>query len=153
MKKLIAIGLVISMVLSIIVVGVSLAEAPPVGAGAAKRTLWLSYKFDFCDGAVDKDDAYGFVILNTDASGKLIATFALKGATANVEYDLFVFQVDASCDRWGEWEQTLTTNNQGNGNTTLHLEIVPGTVKFWATARYHNGTSYEMLRSEAVYLD
>jgi len=153
MKKLIAIGLVIIMVLSIIVIGVSLAKE---GAGAAKSILWLSFDKDDCDGAVVKEEAYGFVILNTDASGKLIATFALKGATANVEYELWVFQVNENCERLLPYgEGSLTTNNQGNGNGSLQMEVIDGAVRFWATAVYRGATrpDDEKLRSEAVVLD
>ena len=147
MKKLIAIGLVISIALSIIIVGVSLAKD---GAGAAKMPLWDSRDFTYDGGAVTTDDAYGFVILNTNASGELIVNFVLKGAAADAVFKLFINQVNGS----GIVDQTtseLTNNSQGNGNAHFNLTRLVNANKFWVSAI--DFVSGQKLRSVAVVLD
>ena len=163
MKKLFAIGLVICMVLSIIVVGVSLAEGPPVGAGAAKMSLWNSTGeensgYTIEGGAMKIDDGpYGFVILNTDASGNLIVQFSLKGATPNKNFKLYVNQVLDGVIQGSNEVGELTTNNQGNGNAHFHLSRWVDADRFWVSAMELPTPYYPihglMLRSEAVVLD
>lgn len=163
MKKIIAIGLVISMVLSIIVVGVSLAKKPPVGAGAAKMPLWNSADYTNDGGASDTSDGpFGFVILNTNASGELIVNFVLKGATANADFILYVNRVKGGTIQTpnkisvitNDVGVVLTTNSQGNGNAHFIIPSLDETDKFWVSAMElpvpYNG---QMLRSEAVVLD
>jgi hypothetical protein len=152
MKKLIAIGLVISMVLSIIVVGVSLAEELAVGAGAAKEPLWDSRGHTVEGGATMTNDAYGFVILNTDESGELIVQFALKGATANAVFRLYVNQIVNSVIQRPNEVGSLKTNGQGNGNAHFNLSREVGADKFWVTAHDPYPCTL-VLRSKAVVLD
>lgn len=159
MKKLIAIGLVISMVLSIIIVGVSLAKGPPEGAGAAKMPLWNSPGFDDADGATTTDVAYGFVILNTNASGELIVNFVLKGATANADFILYVNRVKGGTiqapnkisEITNDVGVVLTTNSQGNGNAHFIIPSLDETDWFWVSAIDFD--SGQKLRSVAVALD
>jgi len=142
-------------VIAIIAGGVSLAQEAPIGAGAAKMPLWNStgeanVGYACADGALKTDDGpYGFVILNTDASGMLIVEFALKGATPNTVFTLYVNQiVDGNCT-FPNMVGTLTTNDQGNGNAHFNLPRRVDADKFWVSAM----ELVLNLRSEAVVLD
>ena len=112
-------------------------------------------------GALKTDDGpYGFVILNTDASGMLIVEFALKDATANADFKLYVNQVDVDgpCKiNFPNIVGELTTNDQGNGNAHFYLPRWVDADKFWVSAMELPMPYYPihglMLRSEAVVLD
>ena len=153
-------------VIAIIAGGVSLANEAPIGAGAAKMPLWNStgeagVGYTCAGGALKTDDGpYGFVILNTDASGMLIVEFALKDATANADFKLYVNQVDVDgpCKiNFPNIVGELTTNDQGNGNAHFYLPRWVDADKFWVSAMELPMPYYPihglMLRSEAVVLD
>lgn len=136
--------------------------APPEGAGAAKMPLWNSTGESrvgyTCDGgAIKTDDGpYGFVILNTNASGELIVEFALKGATQNTTFDLYVNQVDTDggCSiQTPNLKGQLTTNRKGNGNAHFTLSRWAEADKFWVSAMEPPYSTGLNLRSEAVVLD
>ena len=165
MKK-IAIGLAIVMVLSMIASGVAFAKGPPAGAGAGKMPLWnstgeVNVGYTCAGGALKTTDGpYGFVILNTNASGKLVVEFALKGATPNATFNLYINQVDIAngCTiQTPNLKGQLTTNGRGNGNAHFNLPRWVDADKFWVSAMELPMPYYPihglMLRSESVLLD
>ena len=164
MKK-VAVVLAICLVLRVIAGGVVFAKGPPTGAGAAKMPLWNStgeagVGWTCEGGALKTDDGpYGFVILNTNASGELIVEFALKGATEKATFDLYVNQVDIDngCTFRPVSERLvgqLTTNGRGNGNAHFNLPRWADADKFWVSAmELPKPYSGQCLRSQPVVLD
>jgi len=155
MKKLFYLIVVIAIIAS----GVSLAQEAPIGAGAAKMPLWNStgennVGYICAVGALKTDDGpYGFVILNTDASGMLIVQFALKGATPNAVFTLYINQiVDDNCT-FPNMVGTLITNGQGNGNAHFNLPHLVNADKFWVSAIDWDSVQILKLRSVAIVLD
>lgn len=164
MKKVIAIALVVVLVLTLSASAVF--AAPPEGAGATKMPLWNStgeagVGYTCAGGALKTTDGpYGFVILNTNASGELIVEFALKGATPNATFNLYVNQVDIAngCTiQTPNLKGQLTTNGRGNGNAHFNLPRWVDADKFWVSAMELPMPYYPihglMLRSESVVLD
>jgi len=179
MKKL-SYLIVLALILGLVLTGCSLlsnisqvpatsqTKVKPTGnlAGAAKMPLWDStgeagVGYTCAGGALKINDGpYGFVILNTDASGKLIVEFALKNATANADFKLYVNQVDIdnTCTiKFPNIVGELTTNGQGNGNAHFDLPRWVGADNFWVSAMELPMPYYPihglMLRSETVVLD
>jgi hypothetical protein len=139
---------------------------------AEKMPLWNStgeadVGYTCAGGALKTvEGPYGFVILNIDASDRLIVEFVLEGATANKDFKLYINQVDVngttctikSPNMVGE----LTTDHQGNGNAHFNLPHWVDADKFWVSAMELPMPYYDpitkipnglMLRSEAVALD
>jgi len=147
MKKVIVMALAIVLVLTLGVT-VTLA-APPQGAGAEKEFLYDKPAYSCQNGAMPQEGAatFGFVVLNTNASGDLIVEVALKGATPNAQYAIWVNQWDGDCPTTPTG--TLMTNGKGNGNGHVVEARVPAATKFWVSA-VGGG---QVLRSPAVELD
>lgn len=153
MKKL-AIVLALCMASSIVVGGVVFA-GKPAGSGAGKASLYDSEGYTCLGGASETTGpTYGFVILNTNASGDLIVQVALKGATANATYDIWVNQDPGACPLdFPTAPGALTTNDDGNGNAHVkiarYVDATNFATNFWVSA-VGGG---QVLRSTAVVLD
>jgi hypothetical protein len=80
------------------------------------------------DGAVkiDFDPPVGWVILNTTAGGKLIATAHVNDGRPNQEFTISV-RVRYEDDSMVAFTDvaTLTTNGQGKGNVQVQLDVDP----------------------------
>lgn len=149
MKK-VAIVLSVCILLSILASGVAFANGPE-GSGAGKSPLYDSIGYTCDGGALDTTGTtYGFVILNTNSSDDLIVQVALKGATPDAMYDIWVNQHPGACPLPEPTAPgALTTNGQGNGNAHVKVARVDGATHFWVSA---TGGS-QVLRSTAVVLD
>ena len=107
------------------------------------------------------DGPYGFVILNTDASGGLIVEFVLKNATPSANFQLYINQVkieEFTCTiKTPNMVDELTTDSQGDGNAHFYLPRWVDADKFWVSAMELPMPYYPihglMLRCEAVVLD
>lgn len=107
------------------------------------------------------DGPYGFVILNTDASGGLIVEFVLKNATPSADFQLYINQVkieEFTCMiKTPNMVDELTTDSQGDGNAHFNLPRWVDADKFWVSAMELPMPYYPihglMLRCEAVVLD
>ena len=150
MKKIIIIALVLAVVASLSIGSVVLADKP-AGSGAGKAFLYNSNAFTCEAGATDmRDGPYGFVIMNTNASGKLIVQVALKGATPNATYDIWVNQWPGACPLSSPTApEVLTTNGKGNGNAHVMIDRNATATNFWISA-VGGG---QVLRSTSVVLD
>lgn len=75
---------------------------------------------------VDFDPNVGWVILNTTADGKIIASAHLDNGLPNEEFsvNVRVRYEDQTIDIF-EDVATLTTNSQGKGNVQVQLDINP----------------------------
>ena len=149
MKKLTILAAVL-LTLGLLVAGTVLAGKPP-GPGAGKAMLYDSNPFTCEDGATSTDGpTYGFVVLNANANGDLIVQVALKGATPNGTYDIWVNQFPDACPLGAPTAPgALTTNRRGNGNAHVQVARVAGATNFWISA-VRGG---QVLRSTAVVLD
>ncbi|MBI4226484.1 hypothetical protein HY612_05220 [Candidatus Roizmanbacteria bacterium] len=118
-----------------------------VFAGAGKAPLYNAPANFTCPTGAQPaagDPAFGFAVLNTTGSGWVIAEVALKGATPNSSYDIYVNQDPGGCPTIATG--TLTTNGQGNGNANVKVPAVAGATAYWVSA-VGGG---QVLRSTAV---
>ncbi|OGK11364.1 hypothetical protein A2954_03245 [Candidatus Roizmanbacteria bacterium RIFCSPLOWO2_01_FULL_37_12] len=118
-----------------------------VFAGAGKAPLYNAPANYTCPaGALPAatDPTFGFAVLNTTGNGWVIANVALKGATPNASYDIYVNQDPGGCPTVATG--TLTTNGQGNGNANVKIPAVAGATAYWVSA-VGGG---QVLRSTAV---
>lgn len=147
MKKLLAVAVIVAVVASAVATPVM--AKGPVGAG--KAPLYDSAPFTCAEGAADTSGpTFGFVILNTNASGDLIVQVALKGATPSATYDIWVNQHPGACPLSAPTAPgALTTNVKGNGNAHVKVLRVAGATNFWISA-VGGG---QVLRSTAVVLN
>ena len=121
--------------------------AAAVFAGAGKAPLYNAPGNFTCPTGAQPavgDPTFGFVVLNTTGNGWLIANVALKGATPDSTYDIYVNQDPGGCPTVAV--DTLTTNGQGNGNANVKVPAVPGATVYWVSA-VGGG---QVLRSTAV---
>jgi hypothetical protein len=89
---------------------------------------------------------FGSVVIDKD-NGKIIVDVALKGATANSTYDIWVKQDPGGCPLSQPTKSdALTTDNNGNGIAHVDSDFVSGATKFWISA-VGGG---QVLRSTAV---
>ncbi len=78
--------------------------------------------------------AFGFAIIITPASGKLVVQVALKDAPANTTYNVRVIQVlpnASDCGSATVFDGTLTTDSLGNGNANVQEAVLPGAHTVW----------------------
>lgn len=147
MHKLLAVVVIVAVVASLMVAPVM--AKGPVGAG--KASLYDSGPFTCSEGAtVTSGPTFGFVILNTNASGDLIVQVALKGATPGATYDIWVNQYPGTCPLGASTAPgALTTNIKGNGNAHVKIARHDDATNFWISA-VGGG---QVLRSTAVVLN
>ncbi len=148
MKKKILIALTLCLVMIGILAAPALADKP-VGAGAGKAFLYDNPAYTLEDGALPGADdvIVGFVILNTNASGDLIAEISIKDGAPNTAYQIWVNQWEGDCPTTPTG--TLMTNANGKGNAHVVEVRVAGATKFWVSAT----SATPVLRSPAVVLD
>jgi len=106
-----------------------------VFAGAGKAPLYNApANFSCPAGALPAagDPTFGFAVLNTTGNGIVIAEVALKGATPNATYDIYVNQDPGGCPTVSTG--SLTTNGQGNGNANVKVARVSSATKYWVSA-------------------
>lgn len=118
-----------------------------VFAGAGKAPLYNApANFTCPTGAqpAPADATFGFAVLNTTNNGMVIAEVALKGATPNSTYAIYVNQDPGGCPTVATG--TLTTNGQGNGNANVKVPAIAGATMYWVSA-VGGG---QVLRSTAV---
>ena len=149
MKKLVMVAVAL-LTLSALVSGPVLAGKPP-GPGARKALLYDSNAYTCEDGAGDTSGpVFGFAIVTANARGDLIVRVALKRATPNETYELWVNQDPGACPlSEPTLLEAITTNRRGNGNARVRVPRVEGAKNFWASA-VGGG---QVLRSTAVILD
>jgi hypothetical protein len=132
------------------------ANTKPTGAG--KAPLYESNPFTCPGGAANTVAQFGFVVLNTNGNGDLIAEVSVKNGPPNQVYDIYVNQSDGVTPFPGTPDcptgptGTLTANAQGNGNAHLVEPRLPTATKFWVSAD-GTPTGGPILRSTAVALD
>lgn len=145
MRKLVILS---TIALFTLATGAAFAGGP---AGAEKVYLYDSPGYTCEGGATDTmGDTYGFVILNTNASGDLIVQVSLKGAMGDTAYDIWVNQDPGGCPLA---EPTVVegiwTNHNGNGNGHVEVPRLDGAMNFWVSV-VGGG---QVLRSTAAVLD
>lgn len=141
-----------------VMIGVVLAAlvglpAVAVGApeGAGKASLFGPDDPGFtCDGGANEEgETLGFVVLNTDDEGRVIAEVSLEGAAPNAKYEIWLNQDPGDCPT--EPTGVLTTNRRGNGNAHVVEDREGGVTAFWVSATEE--PSGQVLRSPAIELD
>jgi hypothetical protein len=120
----------------------------PTGAG--KAPLYDSNAYSCPGGAANTAAEFGFVVLNTNSNGDLVATVSVKNGPPNQVYDIYVNQDPGDCPT--SPTGTLTANGQGNGTTQVVETRAPSATKFWVSAD-GTPTGGPILRSTAVALD
>ena len=116
-------------------------------AGAGKAPLYNAPANFTCPTGAQPavgDPTFGFAVLNTTGNGMVIANVALKGATPDATYDIYVNQDPGGCPTVATG--TLTTNGEGNGNANVKVPAIPGASMYWVSA-VGGG---QVLRSTAV---
>ena len=124
----------------------------PTGAGKAGIYRLAGDPFTCANGATVPNPApptVGFVVLNTNSSGELIAQVSLKNGLPEQDYDIYVNQNPGDCPTTPTG--VLTTNKQGNGNAHVVEPRVPTATHFWVSA--YDPDTGDILRSTAVVLD
>src|SRR5688572_30555264 len=102
--------------------------------GAAKAPLYgpNAVVFTCQTGGAPTPDTFGFVVLNSNNSGDLIANYSVKNGSPNATYDIYLNQDPPDCSN--SPSGTLTTNSQGNGNAqVVEPRLTPGT-NVWVSA-------------------
>lgn len=131
---------------------ISLAQSSQ-GAGAKLSPLFNSDPATCSGGALNTSGStYGFVILNTNSEGDVIAQVAVRDGVPNTTYTIWVNQDPGDCPT--SPMVTLVTNGHGNGAAHAVEARVPGATNFWVSAQeepYSAGK--QILRSVAVTLD
>ena len=107
--------------------------------------------YNCADGAIATEGlTFGFVVLNTNAKGDLIVQVAVKGATSDATYNIWVNQDPGACPlSTPTAPDALTTNKKGNGNAHVKIDRVAGATNFWVSV----AGGGPVLRSTAVTLD
>lgn len=119
--------------------------------GAGKAPLYNTESGYTCAlGATDTSGAtFGFAVMNVNGNGTLGVEVAVKGATPNSTYDIWVNQDPGACPLGAPTAAgVLSTNGQGNGNAHVTLPAVEDATMFWVSA-VGGG---QVLRSTAVAL-
>jgi hypothetical protein len=134
----------------------------PLPAGAQKASLFQSEAATCEEGALTTTPpSYGFVVLNTSGGRyplegtqmTLVGEISIKGAEANMTYDIYVNQHPGGCPTTPMG--MIMTNGQGNGNGHIDMIRVATATTFWvsAQARDYPLGAQDILRSTAVFLD
>ncbi len=74
---------------------------------------------------------FGFAIINTTESGKLLANVVLVGAQPNALYNIRLIQLPSEATVCSQVDGTLTTDAQGNGNANIQVSADPSTTDVW----------------------
>jgi hypothetical protein len=101
--------------------------------GAVKVTLYGPTEpgFTCATGANPVGETFGFAIMNTTQSGKLIANVQGRGLSPNATYDIYVNQDPGDCPTIPTG--TFTTNAQGSGGANVQEVRVAGATNFWVS--------------------
>jgi hypothetical protein len=94
---------------------------------------------------------FGFVVLNTDDSGDLIAQVVLQHVRPNATYFVFVNQFPGDCPTPATG--TITTNDEGNGTGHFVEPRNPLATAFWISALTFGPPIAQGIHSRAVVLD
>ena len=108
---------------------------PAANAGSSHaQKLRLTQTNRGCDGAVidtPQKATFGFVNLIQPAHRKFVAVVVLKGAQPNTTYTVRLIQVVPGGGDCLDIDGTVTTNQYGNGNTTVHEAKLSGATAVW----------------------
>lgn len=105
--------------------------------GARKVAFYADPAFTCSTGAqpVTGAKAHGFAVLNATARGYVEVTVALKGATPNAKFDVWVNQDPGACPLSTATKvAAVKTNAKGNGVGHVRVKVVAGASKFWVSA-------------------
>jgi hypothetical protein len=107
--------------------------APSAGAMTPAQKMSLTRTNRDCGGTIigaEFPQPFGFAVVTSPASGKLVAAVALKGAVPNTTYNIRVIQIlpdNSDCGSYisGPFDGTLTTDDLGSGNANIHEAVLP----------------------------
>jgi hypothetical protein len=145
---------VFAMLAAVVTMAVAVTASAAGPGGAGKSPIYDSGFFGWtcATGAVTTDvPTFGFVVLNTNAGGDLIAEVVLQGARPDATYYVFVNQSPGDCPTPASG--TITTNGQGNGSGHFVEPRNPTATSFWISALTFGQPVAQGIHSQAVVLN
>jgi hypothetical protein len=123
------------------------------GSGAKLSPLFNSDPATCSDGALSTSGStFGFVILNTNANGEVIAQVSVRDGVPDTTYSIWINQDPGDCPTLPT--ATLTTNGHGNGEAHVVKARLSAATRFWVSAQEEPyAAGKQILRSIAVALD
>jgi len=111
-----------------------------------------------CDGTVVdgvSSTSFGFVILTKPASGRLIATVVVQGATAFATYNIRLIQVvpgNSDCGSFinGPFDGSVTTDGSGNGQTNVQEPVLAGATRAFVVLNNANDPGADFFTTQLV---
>lgn len=134
--------------------------ANPAGSGPATpaQRVALTRTNRNCDGTVAgavSSTSFGFVILTKPASGRLIATVVVQGASAFATYNIRLIQVvqdNSDCASFinGPFDGSVTTNSNGNGQTNVQEPVLAGATSAFVVLNNANNPGGDFFTTRLV---
>src|SRR6266542_6186176 len=121
--------LLVSVIGAVALLALGITTAVASNAGAQKAPL-VHNVFELCSGGLINPPSplptgFGFAVINA-TDDTLIAEVSLKNANPNTTYNVALTQTPsgAGCNVYTD---TITTNDEGNGNVHITQPLLPGT--------------------------
>ena len=117
----------------LVAVGTAPADAAPAGAVPAQKVA-LTRTNRNCDGVMvdgDRPTPLGQAVVTRPASGKLVVSVSVTGASPDTTYAIRVIQLlpgDADCHGIAGY---LTTDSLGGGRASVQEAVLPGASQAW----------------------